>query len=218
MSLAKRSLAVKDVLDLTSSTNESRALYFYCSGTLAEPERANGQCILRCLVKQGLACRPRQEPERPPRYVVKAYIDAETDGFAAEGLNSEQCCAILSKYAIDHATTYIILDAFDECGVKTRQVLMDAFNSIIQKASKSVVKVLVTSRDDLHSKAMFDMHKTHEIRVSEHRNQNDIESYLKAQLDGLVQQKRISLPKGKASSIALQDLIVERLSKGAQGM
>lgn len=153
-----------------------------------------------------------------PRYVVKAYIEAETDGFATGGLSSDQCCALISKYAIDHETTYIILDAFDECEIQVRQVLIDAFNSIIEKASKSVVKILVTSRNDLHLKAMFDKHKTHEIEVSGDRNQDDIDSYVKAQLDQLVKQKRISLPKGKASSTVLQSLIIKRLSEGAQGM
>jgi len=168
--------------------------------------------------KTSSACRSGQEPERLPRYIVKAYIEAETDGFAAGGLTPDQCCALISKYAIDHETTYILLDAFDECGIQVRHILIDAFNSIVEKALNSVVNILVTSRDDLHLRAMFDRHKTHEIEVNRLRNQDDIDSYVKAQLSQLVQQKRISLPRGKASSTALQDLIIERLSQGAQGM
>ena len=192
-------------------------LFFYCSGTPAEPERANPEAILRCLVKQGLASGLRLEPSRVPRYVVQSYKMAELDGFASEGLDLDECCTIISKYAIDHATTYIFIDAIDECPDESRFRLMKTLQGILDRVSSSFVKFLVASRDDLSLGTFFNKAKTWDIQVDGNRNQRDVDHYVQAQLRQLILQKRISLLSRPISS-GLEEIIIDRLSKGAQGM
>lgn len=212
-----RSLAIQEALKANETYADTRVLFFYCSGTPAEPERANPLAILRCLVKQGLTGRLGLEPGRVPRYVVQPYKIAERDGFASEGLALDECCSIISKYAIDHATTYIFLDALDECADEARYRLIQTLKEIIDRVSSSFVKVMVTSRDDVPLGTFFDKDRTLDIQVDGNRNQQDIDHYVQAQLSHLILQKRLSLL-SRPISAELQETIAHNLVKGAKGM
>ena len=211
-----RSLAIQEALRSSEVSANVRVLFFYCSGTPAEPERANPEAIFRCLVKQGLTGRLRLEPSRVPRYVVQAYKIAERDGFASEDLALDESRTIISKYAMDHAMTYIFLDALDECADETRHRLIQALKEIVDRVSSSVVKVLVTSRDDVPLGTLFD-DRILDIQVDNDRNQQDIDHYVQAQLSRLILQKRLSLLSRPISS-KLQETIAYNLTKGAKGM
>lgn len=212
-----RSLAIEEALEGSEVSADMRVMFFYCSGTPAEPERANPLAILRCLVKQGLTGRLPLDPGRIPRYVVQAYKIAERNGFASDGLALDECCTIISKYAIDHATTYIFLDALDECADEARHRLVQTLKNIINRVSSSSVKVLVTSRDDVPLGTLFDEDRTLDIQVDGDRNQQDIGHYVQAQLSQLIQQKRLSLL-SRPISAGLQETIEYSLMTGAQGM
>ena len=212
-----RSLAIQEAFKSSEVSANMRVLYFYCSGTPAEPERANPEAIFRCLVKQGLTGRLRLEPSRVPRYVVQAYKIAERDGFASEGLALDESCTIISKYAMDHGMTYIFLDALDECVDETRHRLIQSLKEIFDRVSSSIVKVLVTSRDDVPLGTFFDKDRILDIQVDSDRNQQDIDHYVQAQLSQLILQKRLSLLSRPISS-GLQSTIADNLMKGAKGM
>ncbi|KAF8846948.1 hypothetical protein BDZ45DRAFT_565841, partial [Acephala macrosclerotiorum] len=91
---------------------------FYCLRAVGEPERADPDEILRCILKQ-LSCSTANLPIREPLIV-----------------------ALLNE---NPAT--IVIDALDECNPKRRHELLRALDNIIQK-SASLVKVFVSSRDD----------------------------------------------------------------------
>ena len=149
--------------------------------------------------------------------MVQAYKLAERDGFPSEGLALGECCTIISKYAIDHAKTYIFLDALDEFGEEARHRLIQTLKNIVDKVSSSFVKVMVTSRDDVPLETFFDRDRTFDIQVDGNRNQQDIDHYVQVQLNQLILQKRLSLL-SRPISAGLQETIAYSLMKGAKGM
>lgn len=149
--------------------------------------------------------------------MVQAYKVAEHDGFASGGLALDESRTIISKYATDHAVTYIFLDALDECADESRHRLIQALKEIVDGVSSSIVKVLVTSRDDVPLGTFFDTDRILDVQVDSDRNQQDIDHYVQAQLSQLILQKRLSLLSRPVSS-ELQETIADNLTKGAKGM
>ena len=72
---------------------------------------------------------------------------AAKDGSALKKLTVEDCTRLIVELANSYPLI-IILDALDECEEDTRYELLEAFDEIISK-SREVVKILVSSRDDV---------------------------------------------------------------------
>ena len=212
-----RSLAIEEALNSGTGPSDAGIFYFYCSNDTAEPERADFESIMRCLVKQGSSGGTPSMPRMIPRYVVRAFKAAEVNGFASKHLSGEDCCAIMSKYAIDRRRMIIILDALDECESEERDKIMDSLSLIVGRAGGALVKFLISSRDDV-SLGILPTHKHFEIHVEENRNQQDINGYVKAQLSQLIQRKKLRILGSNGVPKGLQDKIIDRLSQGAQGM
>ena len=79
-------------------------------------------------------------------YEVRKNL-ASKDGSALKKLTVEDCIRLIVELANSHPLT-IILDALDECEEDTRYELLEARDEIISK-SREVVKILVSSRDDI---------------------------------------------------------------------
>ena len=120
-------------------------------------------------------------------------------------------------YAIDRKRMAIFIDALDECEREERRKLMDTLRLILERSGGALVKILISSRDDV-ALGMPSKHKQFEIHVEENRNQQDINGYVKAQLSQLIQQKRLRILGSKGVPKVLQAKIIDRLSQGAQGM
>ena len=120
-------------------------------------------------------------------------------------------------YAIDHGRIVIFIDALDECESQERDKIMDALSLIVEGSGCAVVKLLISSRDDV-SLEMLPKHKHFEILIEENRNQQDINEYVKAELCQLITKKQLRILGSKGVSRGLQAKIVDRLSQGAQGM
>ena len=153
-----------------------------------------------------------------PRYVVRAFKEAEVSGFASRHLSEEGCCAIMSKYAIDCRRMIIFLDALDECESEERDKIMDTLSLIAERSGGASVKILISSRDDVSLGVLFPKHKQSEIHVEENRNQQDIDGYIKAQLSQLIQHKKLRIMGRAGVPKGLQAKIIDRLSQGARGM
>ena len=200
-----------------TSSSETAVFYFHCSNNPAEPERADYESIIRCLVKQGSSGGTPSKPRMIPRYVVRAFKAAEVNGFASRHLSVEDCCAMMSMYAIDRRRMVIFIDALDECESEERDKIMEALSLIVERSGSALVKLLISSRDDV-SLRMLPMHRHFEILVEEHRNQQDINGYVRAQLSQLIDKNKLRILGSKGVSRGLQAKIVDRLSQGAQGM
>lgn len=170
-SLQHRSLAIEEALNGGGGTSSPDAgvFYFHCSNNPAEPERADYESIIRCLVKQGSSGGTPSKPRMIPRYVVRAFKAAEVNGFASRHLSVEDSCAMMSMYAIDRRRMVIFIDALDECGNEERDKIMEALSLIVERSGSALVKLLISSRDDV-SLEMLPKRKHFEILVEEHRN------------------------------------------------
>lgn len=79
--LFTRSLALQSTLE--ECGDRSPALYFHCSRTAAEPERACAEDILRCLVKEISLGSIDHETDQVSEYVAQKYEAAEKVDFTS---------------------------------------------------------------------------------------------------------------------------------------
>ena len=152
-----------------------------------------------------------------PSYVLEKYKEAKSRGFASGELMLDECYDVISRFIIDTGEVRILIDGLDECDEDARNTLIDALNTILEGSSPSIVKLLISSRDSPYLVSFFDQHKTYEIHVASHRVQNDIELYVRHELDRLISRKRF-LVGGKPPSAKLQHYIITRLCDDVQGM
>ena len=197
-----------------SSRNTTPAMtaYFYCVRNPAEPKKSNPDEIMRSILKQFSSSRP-ELPIRAP--VVQAFQErqriAAIDGSEVTPLNVEECLGLI-LVLLDRNPAYIFLDALDECDVFQRDELINAIN-IISRKSSSLVKIMVTSRDD-HDICCHFTHSPH-IRVRAQDNEKDIERFVQISLTKAISEKR--LLNGHVSQI-LRDKIATTLIERADGM
>ena len=213
--LSPRSLALQSTLE--ECGHICPVLYFYCSHTAAEPERANAEDILRCLLKQISMGNPGHETDQVPDFVAEVYEAAEKIDFASGRLTVAQCRSITARFGNLHQKIYIFIDALDELEESMQHDLIETLKNIMKDAPKSRVKVLISSRDNTSVVPSFSQQKTYDVAVNSGENQNDIDSYVKTQLANLIVQKRIHF-RGKTPSQKLQQDIVKTLCAKSQGM
>ena len=136
------------MLNEDPDSNTSSTAFFYCARSTAEPERAKPAEIMGALLRQ-LAGSKTDLPIKAP--VAKEYEtrrrNAEEDCSMLKKLTVQDCTRLISELTKDQSAT-IILDALDECEENTRHELLEAFDEIICNSGE-VVKVLVSSRDDI---------------------------------------------------------------------
>ncbi|KAH6964919.1 hypothetical protein EDB82DRAFT_436112, partial [Fusarium venenatum] len=133
--------------EAASVQNSAPVLYFYCARNPAEPKRGAPIEILRSLLKQ-LAF---SHADGAIRDVVAELFEekdkvAEREGCEIEQLTIEECVSTILRILEEQPAT-IIIDALDEVDPKKRQKLLSALQRIIRNSS-SLVKVMVSSRDD----------------------------------------------------------------------
>ena len=128
--------------------------FFYYARSTAEPARANPTEILSALLRQLYSSKPDQPVKTA---VAKEYETrrkkAEEDCSTIKKLTTKDCTRLIIELTKDHPAV-LILDALDECDENLRFKLFEAFDDII-KESASVVKVFVSSRDDIDIVSTF---------------------------------------------------------------
>ena len=152
-----------------------------------------------------------------PGYVLEKYKEAKSRGFASGELMLDECYDVISRFVANTGEVRVLIDALDECDEDARVTLIDALNTFLEGSSPSIVKILISSRDSPHLVSFFDQHKTYEIHVASHRNQYDVEQYVRHELHRLILRKRF-LVGGKPPSAKLQHYIITRLCNDVQGM
>lgn len=206
--------SVIEHLQSESATTASPApiAFFYCVRAEGEPQRADPDEILRCILKQ-LSCPKANLPVREPvtRLYKKRREDADDTGDEPAKLTGAECEDLIIPLLKYNPAT-IIIDALDECDPKRRYELFKALDNIIQKSS-SLVKVFVSSRED--SDIVCRLKKSPNILIDAMDNGQDIERFVRTEVDKAVFDKRLL---GGAVSQTLYAKIVERLVRGAQGM
>ncbi|KAL9053328.1 MAG: hypothetical protein Q9162_004828 [Coniocarpon cinnabarinum] len=181
--------------------------YFYCARSAAERDRSDPEQVLRCLVRQVATLSGKQIHQ-----TLKERYDKRSIAGPIHTADRE-CEDMISCIACDRALTYIIVDALDECSRDTRQDLVNALGGILRKSS-SLVKIFVSSRDDVD--LVLSMRDYPEIRIEAADNEQDIAFYISHKLGELTADKKLLPAEGVSTS--LREQIERRLCEGAQGM
>lgn len=196
--------------DSNTSLQPAPIAYFYCTRNTAEPERADPEEILRCLLQQ-LSSQDADVPIRHP--VVKAYNEKEKEGRGRmpENLSLEETVELILELLKENPAI-IIIDALDECNPLERRHLLSALDKIIYESS-SLVQILVSSRDDRDLENKLSRSPNVYIKASD--NQVDIERFVLLKVNQAIEEG--DLIGGKVSD-TIKDRIVKTLIDGAQGM
>ncbi len=163
--------------------------YFYCTKSSAETERSDPGEIMRCVLRQltvsrgsssTIHARVLQEYER--RQAV-----AKVDGFEITRLQAAECVRlILDTTAANPAT--IVIDAVDEIQPNSRHVLISALIQIVRD-SLSVVKILLTSRDDSNIHALLS--DAVAVRIQNEYTRKDMEEFVHQEVTSAIRDRRM---------------------------
>ncbi|MCJ1273175.1 hypothetical protein MMC21_000964 [Puttea exsequens] len=142
------------VVNLMLRAGPDSTAFFYCARSTAEPARAKPVEVLCALLRQLCSSKPDQPVKGPVAREYEARKQkAKEDCSALKRLTVNDCTSLIIELAKDQPAM-IILDALDECEECTRHELLEAFNEIVKK-SVDVVKIFVSSRDDIDIVSSF---------------------------------------------------------------
>lgn len=203
------SIAVEDAMMRYKAGQSPVPAYFYCSRNAAEPERSDPASILASIVRQ-LSCLNNDLPVLAP--VIDLY-ERKGQSFKSSGLRLEESCKVIIQITEYYPMTTIFVDALDEVDSEKRQDLLDPFEEILRD-SLGLVKIFLSSRDDQDIVCALEEYPS--LYIASDRNAADIETFVKTETDTLVRKRRL-LHKSPAQE-ELKDLIIDKVSKGADGM
>ncbi|KAL1599674.1 hypothetical protein SLS60_007477 [Paraconiothyrium brasiliense] len=194
---------------LQNSTKEQVA-YFYCTRDVAEPERANPEEALRCILEQ-LSSSGLDRPVKEPVLDTYKQKRKEAKGRAPDKLSMSETVDLILDLLEDEPAT-IVIDGLDECDHTLKPDLIAALNTIIRK-SANLIKVFVSSRYDGDLASYLGEWPS--VRIEESDNKIDIDHFVRIKVEQAIEGKR--LIKGNVSD-QLKGKIIETLLSGAQGM
>jgi hypothetical protein len=137
--------------------------------------------------------------------------DAVQDGSKPVKLSVEDSTELIITL-LDYNPATIVIDALDECQPNRRYELINALNDIIKK-SANLVKVFVSSRDDID--IVLKLTEVPNIFINASDNRKDIEDFVYYEVDHAITNKR--LLHGQVSD-ELKSRIINTLIDGANGM
>lgn len=168
--------------------------------------------MLRAILKQLLCWQARWQTgsSTAKEYRLRKQ-EADEDGSEIERLDlletTDQIIEITSEMPV-----IILIDALDECRSDQRHELLQALDVLLEK-SAHLVKVFVSSRDDVD--IVLKLQKHQNIYISIDDNKHDINRFIQAEIERAQSDGR--LLKGVVSP-ELKTLITENLAKKARGM
>ena len=156
--------------------------------------------------------RVRWESESPTAKEFRRRREAaDEDGSDIERLDiSETTRHIIN--AVAEMPVTIIIDALDECHPDQRHQLLQALDLLLEQ-SAHLVKVFVSSRDDIDIALKLQKHPNIYIDIND--NKQDINKFIHSEVEKALTEGR--LLKGTISS-ELKDTVTESLAEKAGGM
>lgn len=163
--------------------------YFYCTRNSAETERSDPDEIMRTILRQLTTTNgsPSTIQERILIEYERRQAMAKLDGFEVARLQTAECVSlILDTTAANPAT--IVVDAVDEISHSSRHLLLSALTQVVEE-SLSVVKVLVTSRDDSNIHALLPDAVT--LRIQSEHTQRDMNAFVHQEVSSAIRDRRM---------------------------
>ncbi|KAL8657729.1 MAG: hypothetical protein Q9226_001628 [Calogaya cf. arnoldii] len=207
------STVIQNLLDAKSQNTATSAFaYFYCTRDEAEKARADPDEIVRAILKQ-LSCFDASQPIHAAvlRELKKRQQDADEDGLDPSRFSLQECIDLVLEIA-DQLPIVVMVDALDECDPLKRHGLLHALRYIVQN-SNSLVKVIVSSRDD--SDIVCRLNHVPNVYISSDDNGDDVDRYVEQELDKAIDEQR--LLQGRVST-SLRQRILDELRSRTHGM
>lgn len=178
--------------------------YFYCSRNTAEASRAKPEQILRSVLRQ-LA------DSRSGDALPHCLIDSSN---SPKSLDKDEIVNLIINVAETRRVTHIVIDGLDECDADLLFEIIDGCEAILGR-TQSLVKIFVSSRNDLDLIRWLQAYPNKEILSSD--NQSDIDRFVSSEVD-----RRIFGPsrrfRARKISDDLREHIKARLKAEANGM
>lgn len=186
-----------------TKTSQRALAYLYCY--YQEKARSDPGSVLRAIVKQLCLAYAGGLPTQLLSIYNKREEEAHSNG-PLDLFESKDLIISLSKGFLQ---TTIIIDALDECDVKTRTVLFRILRDIAIPANK--IKFFVSGRNESDIRDMLFGIPDHYIDVKD--SSNDIKLYIKTEIELFCNEKP-----DLGIDLALKNEIISTLERGAKGM
>lgn len=195
---------VIETVELQNTENHQTyepVVYFYCNQN--ESQRRDPANIMQAIVKQLSVVLPGL-----PKPVVAGYDKRVKSGLAAGPLGFCESSDLLVSLLEIFPQTTIVIDALDESDPAKRGQFLEALTTIM-RSSTSVVKVFISSRDDIDIKLKLE--RVPNIYI-EANNSEDIERFIHREMTEPNNRRLFCLPDTQKKRI------MSTLVKKANGM
>ncbi|KAJ6102335.1 Galactose oxidase/kelch beta-propeller [Penicillium sp. IBT 16267x] len=207
------SAVIDDEIKTTMRSQNFAQAYFYCSRGTSEPQRANAQQVMACIIRQ-LSAQYAEKSLPTPTLSLYKKMNL-TDG-SRRGPDLEECQTLAVQLTEVFARVTIVVDALDECDIEERGELVDALE-YISNESTSLVKIFLTSREEGDLRIRLNMHTG--IQVTSLENGFDIEKFVNFETDRLVAKNQLlTFIRLKSAKQELKAFIKESIITKANGM
>ena len=146
--------------------------------------------------------------------LVSAYDRARSKGFNATSIDASSNESLFRQALPTFKTTYVVIDALDECEEVERRELLTALKSHVA-LKHHVVKVFVTSRDEKDLARMLS--GTSDFQINADDTALDIQPFVEIKVEECINNGDILGGQGNVTSELRQDLVDTLVSK-ADGM
>jgi hypothetical protein len=183
--------------------------YFYCARDPSEPDCGSGEKIIPSLLRQLATVGPDTAVAGPVRQHVEKI---QREKFPDRDWTAEECSLLITKLMDTYPVVTMVIDALDECELIERATLLDFIAGMIKDSAK-LVKVFITSRDDLDIVAS--MIDSSDLKIRADLNAPDIGCFIDEKMAEL--EKYRTRLYGSMSSF-LRETVSSTLKSGAHGM
>jgi Cdc6-like AAA superfamily ATPase len=180
--------------------------YVYFARDTAEKQRGNPTEALRSLARQLCASLNRSE-SLTDLYSTQKLVNASSD--IPPRLSNAEALEYILEMTAD-TTTYLILDAMDECVGTRRDEMIRNLSSLLE-APDRIFRIFISSRDPIPRRLAMHF----KLEISPEDNFQDIERFINTKVDEHIMEGR--LLQGHVSE-ELKHLIVSNLKEKSQGM
>ena len=217
-----KTVLMSTIIDsLEKSTASSKTLdvpcaFFYCAKLMSEPDRASPETILRSIIRQLSVTTVDSTTCTVDDKVWEVYSQrlqaSQPDKIDLQTLDSEECLSLLVDLTWTNPA-YLIIDAVDELAEQSRAVLLGLLQRLVSE-SGSLVKIVVSSRDNAHVEALLPV-ELFGIRISAEMTSSDMTAFIHHQVNEAVASAR--LLNGSVGS-EMKTRLIQTLMNGAGEM
>jgi hypothetical protein len=162
-------------------SEQGALVYFYCKRD--EPDRQDPTKIMQSLVRQLSVQLPEHGVPGP---ISDEYEQREKNAFSSRHLSFQECQKLIISLLDIYPQTTIAIDALDEIDRKSRKPFLESLSTIAQ-ASRNLVKIFVSSRDD--DDIILELEAVPNLYIDAADNTGDIERFILREINSSIDRR-----------------------------